>query len=89
MRNFLILSLLACIAATGATYYRYQSFDPCSWLEQEFADEWKAPRMIAKGRIMAEFYVRGVTDPSFSQCVSAWWHFRLDKPVHQSDGSKT
>ncbi len=80
MKNLLILALLAGIAATGATYYRYRSFDPCTWLEQEYADEWSAPRMIARGRIMAEFYIHGITEPNFSQCVMAWWHFRLERP---------
>ena len=80
MKNFVNLVLVAAVAGTAATYFRYQSFDPCIWLEQEYAENSALPRLVIKGRIKAEFFLRGNHEPTVTDCTVEWWNFRLGQP---------
>lgn len=73
----LVLSVLL-LAAAVATFARYESFDPCVWMEQDLALDSGLPRVVVRTRIQAEFLVRGISDPSAADCLLAWWEFRAD-----------
>ena len=81
MKNALIVITLLALAAGAATYYRYASFHPCDWMEQDLAESSGLPRLVMRGRIRGEFMLRGIADPSPSDCVLAWWDFRANREV--------
>lgn len=86
MRRFWFLSgavAVAGIAATIATYSRYESFDPCVWMEQDMAHQSRLPRVVMQGRIRADFLIQGVSNPDRYQCLTAWWKFRANGGVAQ------
>jgi hypothetical protein len=89
MKNFIALVLVAIVAGTVATYFRYQSFDPCIWLEQEYAEDSALPRVVIKGRIKAEFFLRGISEPTVTDCTVAWWNFRLGQPTKPDTKEKS
>ncbi len=89
MKNFIALVVIAAIAATAATWFRYQSFDPCVWLEQDYAKESSLPRIVIQGRIKAEFLLRGNNAPTLTDCTDAWWNFRLGHPAKPHPAKKT
>ncbi len=78
MKNILIIVVVLVIAGSIATYVRYESFNPCDWMEQDLTAQSALPRIVVQGRIKAEFLIEGITDPTPSQCVQAWWKFRRD-----------
>lgn len=78
MKTFSILAGAALVAAALATYVRYQSFDPCVWMEQDLAAKSGLPRLVARGRIQAQFLVEGVIEPDVGECITAWWDLRAD-----------
>ena len=65
-------------AAAIATYGRYESFDPCVWMEQDLATRSGLPRLVVRGRIHAGFLMEGIGDPGATQCLQAWWKFRAE-----------
>lgn len=89
MKNFFGFVLLASVAAATATYYRYESFNPCIWMEQEFAEDSGLPRLVVQGRIKAEFFLRGISEPTIPQCTMAWWSFRIDHLPKQKPEQKS
>ena len=66
------------LAAAIATWSRYESFDPCVWMEQDLARDSNLPRLAIRARIQAEFLLRGIGNPGPYQCLQAWWKFRAD-----------
>ena len=78
MRTALIIVIGLVVAATAATYIRYRSFDPCDWIARDMATRTSLPLAVWQGRVKAEFLLRGITDPSPSECVLAWWRERAD-----------
>ena len=84
MKKFLYLAAALSFAAATATFARYESFDPCVWLEHDLAEQTGLPRMVAQAQIQAEFFVEGVTNPSAKQCLFAWWDVRADGARAQS-----
>jgi len=66
------------LAAAVATWSRYESFDPCVWMEQDLAKQSSLPRPVIGARIQAEFLLRGIGNPGPYQCLQAWWKFRAD-----------
>ncbi len=79
MKNALIVIALLSIAAGAATYYRYASFHPCDWMEQDLAESSGLPRLVMRGKIRAEFMLRGIAEPGPTDCVLAWWDFRANR----------
>ena len=65
-------------AAMGATYWRYQSLDPCDWMTRDLVEESGLPELMVMARIRAEFLLEGVTDPDPGQCLFKWWALRRD-----------
>ncbi len=69
--------VLAVLAAFIATYSRYESFSPCVWIEQDQARATGLPTLVTRGRVHAEFLLRGIRDPNAMDCLLSWWDFRL------------
>jgi hypothetical protein len=83
-----VLCAVAAIAAAIATWSRYESFDPCVWMEQDAARESRLPRAVVRAKIRGEFLLRGIGNPDSYQCLQAWWKFRADNlPDESSRGS--
>lgn len=78
MRTALIIVIGIVVAATAATYVRYRSFDPCEWIARDMADRTAIPVIVWQSRIRADFLLQGITDPSASDCVVAWWKERAN-----------
>jgi hypothetical protein len=70
--------VLAIAAATIATYSRYESFSPCIWIEQDQARATGLPTLVTRGRLHAEFLLRGIREPDAMDCLLSWWDFRLE-----------
>ena len=66
------------LAAAIATWSRYESFDPCVWMEQDRAKRSGLPRLAVRARIRAEFLLRGIGNPGPYQCLQTWWKFRAE-----------
>ena len=77
MRYALLLIGLA-VAATAATYVRYESLDPCDWMEQDLARQSGLPPIVVRARIQAEFLLEGITEPTATDCLSGWWEIRAE-----------
>ena len=77
MRYALLLIGLA-VAATAATYVRYESLDPCDWMEQDLARQSGLPLIAVRARILLEFGLKGITDPTVYDCLSEWWEIRAE-----------
>jgi hypothetical protein len=77
MRYALLVIGLA-VAATVATYARYESLDPCDWMEQDLARQSGLPLIVVRARIRAEFLLEGITEPTAADCLSRWWEIRAD-----------
>ena len=73
-----LLLTVAIVAAAIATWTRYESFDPCVWMEHDAAKESSLPRAVVRAKIEAGFLLRGVRKPDPYQCLQAWWKFRAD-----------
>lgn len=81
MRKFAVISsavAIAIVAATIATYARYQTFDACDWIAQDMAGRTSLPLAVWRGRVQAEFLLRGITNPDAADCVLAWWEERAN-----------
>ena len=83
MRYALIAIVLA-VAASAATYARYESLDPCDWMARDMAQKSGLPLFIIEARIRADFLLDGITDPSAYECLSQWWKVRADGAVQES-----
>lgn len=77
MRYALLVIALAA-AATVATYVRYESLDPCDWMEQDMARQSALPLLVVRARIRAEFLLEGITEPTATDCLSRWWEIRAE-----------
>ncbi len=79
MKKVVITLLILVVAAAGATFWRYQSFDPCEWLKQDMAAKSDLPGLFVEGQIRWDFLFDGVADPDGMQCLKKWWNFRADE----------
>ncbi|MDJ0943522.1 MAG: hypothetical protein QNJ30_08660 [Kiloniellales bacterium] len=80
MRLFKASVLVAVLAgaAMAATYWRYQSLDPCDWMTHDLVMASDLPELVVTAKIRAEFLLEGVTDPDPGQCLFKWWALRRD-----------
>jgi hypothetical protein len=76
--KYVVIALVALAAAAVATFVRYESFDPCDWMEQDLTRKSGLPPIIVKGQIRADFILRGIASPGPYECVKAWWRFRAN-----------
>jgi hypothetical protein len=66
------------LAAVIATFARYESFDPCEWLEHDMTRALGMPRVVAQARIRAGFMFRGIVEPSSRECLDDWWRLKAE-----------
>jgi hypothetical protein len=76
--KYALIAFVLLIAATAATFYRYGSLDPCSWIEQDMAADSALPLLVIQAEIKARFLLDGITDPGFYECLEAWWELRSE-----------
>ncbi len=76
--KFVLIVIGLAVAATIATYARYQSLNPCDWMEQDLTRQTGLPPMVVRVRIRAAFLIDGITDPGPYDCIMAWWEFRAE-----------
>ena len=72
----IVAGLLA--AAAVATYARYESLDPCDWMEQDLVTQSGLPAVAVEIRIRAAFLLDGITEPDAGDCLVKWWEWRRD-----------
>ena len=77
MRTLIIVGLLL-VAATVATFVRYESFSPCDWMAQDLEAQTGMPALIVQARIKGHFLLEGITDPDPVDCLLAWWEVRQE-----------
>ena len=78
MRSFVIIVLLVVLAGSAATYARYESFDPCVWLEHDLGRQSSLPTVVVRAQIRASFLLQGISSPGAYDCISAWWILRRE-----------
>ena len=66
------------LVAVGATFFRYQSLNPCDWMEQDLAESYGLPPLIVRAQIRAAFLLEGVTEPDAVDCLLEWWDWRSE-----------
>ncbi len=76
--KFVLIVIGLAVAATIATYARYQSLSPCDWMERDMARQTELPPLVVRARIGAAFLIDGITDPGPYDCIMAWWEFRVE-----------
>ena len=69
------------VAAVIATFARYESIDPCEWLEQDMTRALDMPRVVAQARIRAGFMLRGIVEPTSRECLEDWWRLKAEGEV--------
>ena len=84
MTKYIILVIGLAIFGSGATYGRYGNFDPCDWTAQDQADSTFIPKIVWTGRLKAKFLANGIAQPTFSDCMFAWWESRADDAVEKA-----
>src|SRR5690606_31796403 len=76
--RFLLLAALFLAAAAIATLLRYESLDPCVWMERDLVEDSGLPPAVVRARIAAGFLLEGITDPSPVDCLLEWWRLRRE-----------
>ena len=76
--KFVLIVIGLAIAATIATYARYESLNPCDWMERDLARQTGLPPLVVRVRIRGAFLIDGITDPGPYDCIMAWWEFRAE-----------
>ncbi len=77
--KFVLIVIGLAVAATIATYARYQSLNPCDWMEQDLTRQTGLPPMVVRVRIRAAFLIDGISDPGPYDCLVGWWEFRAEE----------
>ncbi len=76
--KFVLIVIGLAVAATIATYARYQSLNPCDWMERDMARQTELPPLVVRARIRAAFLLQGISDPDPYDCILGWWEFRAE-----------
>ena len=82
--RFTVILIGLAIFASGATYGRYGNFDPCDWTAQDQAEATLIPKIVWEGRLKAKFLVKGISQPTYSDCMLAWWESRAEEAVERT-----
>ena len=77
--KYIVLLVGLSLAASIATYVRYQSLHPCDWLEKDMIAASDMPEIWVVARLRARFLMEGITDPSALECLEGWWSFRIEE----------
>jgi len=78
MKTAAIIIIGILLFGTAATYHRYQSFNPCDWMEQDLIVQSSLPKLVVQGKVKAKFLLQGIIDPTPVQCVKMWWKLKAD-----------
>ena len=73
-----LVAVALIVAASAATFARYQSLDPCAWMEQDRAERSAFPPLVVRAQIRAEFLLDGITEPGLYDCLTEWWALRRE-----------
>jgi len=76
--KYLVLSVGLLVAAGVATYARYESLNPCVWIEQDMVRQTGLPLLVVQAQVRAKFLLDGVTEPDPATCLPAWWEFKVE-----------
>ncbi len=76
--RYLGIAVALVVAAAIATLARYESFDPCDWLEHDMTRSLGMPPVVAQARIRATFMFRGIVEPDTYDCLDAWWRLKAE-----------
>ncbi len=76
MKTAVIIIVGILLFGAAATYHRYESFNPCDWMEQDTAQHTGLPNLVVKAQIKAKFLLLGVVDPNPYQCIKMWWQLK-------------
>ncbi len=76
--KYLGIGVVLAVAAVIATFARYESIDPCEWLEQDMTRALGMPRVVAQARIRAGFMLRGIVEPTSRECLEDWWRLKAE-----------
>ncbi len=76
--KYLAVVIGLAVVAAGATFVRYESFNPCDWIEADMVKSSDLPLLVVQSRIRAYFLLDGIVSPDFGECLLGWWEFRLE-----------
>jgi len=76
--KYALIAMGLAVAASAATYARYESLDPCDWMARDMVQQSGLPLFIIEAQIRAAFLLDGITDPTPYECLSEWWKVRAD-----------
>jgi hypothetical protein len=82
--RFIVILIGLAIFASGATFGRYGNFDPCDWTAQDQAEATLIPKIVWEGRLKAKFLVKGIAEPTYTDCMLAWWESRAEEAVERT-----
>lgn len=77
--KYVLLVVGLAMAASVATYARYESLDPCVWLVRDATNQSGLPELAEETRIRAAFLLRGISEPGSYDCLEAWWRLRSEE----------
>jgi hypothetical protein len=74
------MTMLAAIAVAVivATFFSYQSLDPCHWLARDMAAAQGLTVPMAEANIRAGFLLEGTVQPDNTDCLLEWWSYRFN-----------
>ena len=78
MIRFAVIVAGLLVLAVVATYARYESLNPCDWLQRDLMAESGLPQVAVELRISADFLLDGITDPGPGDCLVKWWEWRSE-----------
>lgn len=78
MVRFAVIVAGLLVVAVIATYARYESLDPCDWMEHDLAAESSLPQVAVELQISAAFLLDGITEPTPGDCLVKWWDWRRE-----------
>jgi hypothetical protein len=84
--KYLGIAVALGLAAVIATFARYESFDPCDWLEQDMTQALGMPAVVAQARIRASFMFRGIIEPTAQECLEDWWRLKAEGLPEEEEG---
>jgi hypothetical protein len=83
LKSFVVILGFLILSASTATWSRFHSFDPCIWMEKEMSEQSGMPFLAAEAKVQTDFIHRGIASPTATQCVGAWWRFRMEGAMSQ------
>jgi len=78
MKTATIIIIGILLFGTAATYHRYESFNPCDWMEQDLTSQTGLPALVVQGQIKAKFFLQGIVTPTRFECLKMWWKLKAE-----------